>query len=72
MSFIALTKRHEPKGHVTVDDNHIVAIEDNRFNTSVESYAWTNVWLTNGLKLEVMETEQEILDVIWRAGQIYK
>ena len=70
MRFIALTTRREPKGHVTVDFEHIIAIEDNRFNTSNEGFAWTNVWLTSGLKLEVMETEQEILDTIWRKGQL--
>ena len=69
MRFMALTKRNFPKGHVVVDYDHIVAIEDNRLNTSSEDFAWTNVWLTNGLKLEVMETEQEILDIIWREGQ---
>jgi len=69
MRFIALTKRREPKGHVAVDYDHIVAIEDNRFNTDVEDFAWTNVWLTNGMKLEVLETEREILDIIWREGQ---
>lgn len=70
MKFIALTKRREPKGYVAVDYDHIIAIEDNRFNTDNEEFAWTNVWLTNGLKLEVMETEQEILDMIWRKGQL--
>ena len=69
MKFIALTKRHEPKGHVAVDYDHIVAIEDNRFNTNQEDFTWTNVWLTNGMKLEVLETEREILDIIWREGQ---
>lgn len=70
MRFIALTERLVPKGHIAVDYDHIIAIEDNRFNTSNEDFAWTNVWLTNGLKLEVMETEQEILDMIWRKGQL--
>ena len=69
MRFIALTKRREPKGHVTVDYDHIIAIEDNRFVTSQKDFAWTNVWLTSGLKLEVKETEQEILDIIWRQTQ---
>lgn len=69
MRFIALTKRHEPKGHVSVDYDHIVAIEDHRFSTDVKDFAWTNVWLTSGLKLEVKETEQEILDMIWRQTQ---
>ena len=67
--FIALTKRREPTGHISVDYNHIIAIEDNRFNTDNEEFAWTNVWLTNGLKLEVLETEQEIFDIIRREGQ---
>ena len=71
MRFIALTKRNFPKGHVSVDYDHIVAIEDNRYNTSQEDFAWTNVWLTNGLKLEVLETEKEIIELIWREGQIY-
>lgn len=69
MRFIALTKRNLPKGHVAVDYDHIVAIEDNRFNTDSKDFAWTNVWLTNGVKLEVVETEAEILDMIWRDGQ---
>ena len=66
MAFIALTQRRQPKGHITIDCKHIVAIEDNRFNTSVKDFIWTNVWLTNGLKLEVLETEQKILDMISR------
>ena len=69
MRFLGLTKRNS-KGHVTVDCDHIVAIEDNRFSTDVKDFAWTNVWLSNGLKLEVLETEQEILDFIWRQGQL--
>lgn len=69
MRFIALTKRHFPQGHVTVDYEHIIAMEDNTFNTNNESFAWTNVWLSNGMKLEVLETEREILDMIWREGQ---
>lgn len=69
MRFIALTKRREQKGHIAVDYDHIIAIEDNRFNTDNEEFAWTNVWLTNGLKLEVLETEREILDMIFRGGQ---
>lgn len=69
MRFLGLTKRNS-KGHVTVDYDHIVAIEDNRFSTDVKDFAWTNVWLSNGLKLEVLETEQEILDFIWRQGQL--
>lgn len=69
MKFIALTKRNFPKGHVAVDYDHIVAIEDHRFSTDAKDFAWTNVWLTNGLKLEVEETEQEILDMVWRQTQ---
>ena len=69
MRFIALTKRNDQKGHVTIDYDHIVAIEDHRFSTNAKDFAWTNVWLTNGLKLEVMETEQEILDIIWKREQ---
>lgn len=70
MRFIALTKRNDKKGHVTVDYDHIVAIEDHRFSTNAKDFAWTNVWLTNGVRLEVLETEQEILDIIWKKGQL--
>ena len=66
MAFIALTQRRQPKGHITIDCKRIVAIEDNSFNTSVKDFIWTNVWLTNGLKLEVLESEQKILDMISR------
>lgn len=69
MKFIALTKRNFPKGHVSVDYDHIVAIEDNRLNTNAKDFAWTDVWLTNGMKLEVLETEREILDIILREEQ---
>lgn len=65
MRFIALTKRTEKKGAVLVNCNSIVAIEDNRRTTDVKDFAWTNVWLANGLKLEVVETEKEIFDKIW-------
>lgn len=69
MRFIALTKNHFPEGHIVVDYDHIIAMEDNRFNTNNKDFAWTNVWLSNGMKLEVLETEKEILDMIWREGQ---
>lgn len=70
MKFIALTKRNDKKGHIMVDYDHIVAIEDHRFSTNAKDFAWTNVWLTNGVRLEVLETEREILDIIWRKGQL--
>lgn len=69
MRFIALTRRNDKKGHVTVDSDCIVAMEDHRFSTPVEAFHWTNVWLSNGLKLEVVETENEILDILWRLTQ---
>ena len=70
MRFIALTKRHDQKGHISVDYDHIVAIEDHRYSTGSKDFAWTNVWLTNGVRLEVLETEKEILDLIWKRGQL--
>ena len=60
MKLIELTRRHLNRGHISVNCDHIVAIEDNRLNTEVKDFAWTNVWLTNGVKLEVMETEEQI------------
>lgn len=69
MRFIALTKRFEPDGHITVDYDHIVAIQDNRFSTDVKDFAWTNIWMTNSIKFEVIETEKEILDMVWRSEQ---
>ena len=61
--FIELTKRLLERGHISVNCDHIVAIEDNRLNTDVKDFAWTNVWLTNGVKLEVTETEEEIFNL---------
>ena len=72
MRFIALTRKHFPQGHIAVDYDHIIAMEDNRFNTNNEDYAWTNVWLSNGVKFEVLETEKEILDMIWIEEQRIK
>lgn len=62
--FIELTKKRWKTGHVSVNCDHIVAIEDYRQNPEVENFAWTNVWLTNGVKLEVTETEEEIFDLL--------
>ena len=66
--FIELTKKRWNKGHISVNPNYIVAIEDNRQNPEVENFAWTNVWLTNGVKLEVTETEEEIFD-LWKLAE---
>ena len=66
--FIELTKKRWNKGHISVNCDHIVAIEDNRQNPEVENFAWTNVWLTNGVKLEVTETEEEIFD-LWKLAE---
>lgn len=62
--FIKLTKRLLKQGHILVNCDHIVAIEDNRLNTKVKDFAWTNVWLINGVKLEVTETEEEIVELL--------
>ena len=61
--FIELTRRFFKQGHISVNCDHIVAIEDNRLNTEAKDFAWTNVWLSNGIKFEVTETEKEIFDL---------
>ena len=66
MNYITLTNRALREAHYTINVEHIVLIEDNRFSTSSKDFAWTNVWLTTGKKLEVVETENEILLAIQR------
>ena len=61
--FIELTRRLFKQGHISVNCDHIVDIEDNRLNTEAKDFAWTNVWLSNGVKIEMTETEKEIFDL---------
>lgn len=68
--YIKLTKRCWNRGHILVNCDNIVAIEDNRLNTEVKDFAWTNVWLTNGIKLEVTEAEKEIVELLTSAFSI--
>lgn len=63
LRFISLTNRRT-KAHFLVRDSIIASIEDLRFSTDSPDFAWTNVLLSNGTKYEVLETEQEIINLL--------
>ena len=67
IKFIKLTRKCLPKSHILVNPNNIIAIEDTRNDTACADFRWTNVYIhgCHALqRLEVLETEEEILDKI--------
>lgn len=67
IKIIKLTRRNSPKSHILVNPNNIIAIEDLRNDVACGDFRWTNVYIQGChalQRLEVLETEEEILDKI--------
>ena len=67
IKFIKLTRKCLPKSHILVNPNYIVAIDDTRNDCACADFKYTNVYIegcSSLQRLEVLETEEEILDKI--------